>query len=426
MISPTAARRRYVAVSALTWLPAGLGMPAFVLLMLVRGLDVVMIGAVFACYGIVTVAMELPTGGLADVLGRRRVLLASAALTTASFLALAFATTPTQFLAISAVKGLARALSSGPAEAWYVDSVHTSDPGGDLRLGLSQGSASGSAALAAGTLAGGGLPLVVPAIGPIVPLAAPSLCAALAGGALFAVVALTLLEPPRPVPRPGLLMVVRSVPATIAAGAKLAVRSSALARLLLGSVSLGVALNAIELLTPGRLASLTGGAESGSAGYAVVAALGFGASAAGAGLAVPTVWLFRGVAWRAAVAGAALTAASLAGLALTAGLQGASGLVATATGYVTLFLGLGIANPLRSELLHARVGTAERATVLSIDSLLLQAGGAASALGLSALASSAGLGVAWSVAAGAVLAAAAALVRIATPARPARELAAVG
>jgi hypothetical protein len=223
-------------------------------------------------------------------------------------------------------------------------------------------------------------------------------------------------------------MVMRGVPATMAAGGRLGLRSRALARLLLGSVSLGIALNAIELLTPGRLATLTGGAETGGAVYAIVAALGFGASAAGAVLALLAVRLFRGVPWRAAVCGAVLTAASLAGLALTADVQGTSGLVATSTGYLTLFLGLGITNPLRSELLHARVGTAERATLLSIDSLLLQAGGAAGALGLSALASNAGLGVAWSVAAGALLAAAAAFVRIsppALPAPPARALASV-
>jgi hypothetical protein len=422
MITPTAARRRYVAISALTWLPAGLGMPAFVLLMQVRGLDLSTIGAVFATYGIVTVAMELPTGGLADVLGRRAVLLASAAATTAAFVALAFATRPGQFLAVAVVKGVARALSSGPAEAWYVDAVHAGDPAADLRPGLARGSGAGSAALAGGTLAGGALPLVAPSVGPVVPLAVAPLCAALAAAALFAVVALTMVEPDRRASRSRPLAVVRSVPATVAAGVRLGLRSGALARLLLGSVSLGVALNAIELLTPGRLASLTGGAESGSATYAAVAALGFAASAAGAGLAGPVVRLLGGVPWRATAAGMTATAFALGGLAATASLGGKPGLVATATGYVALFLGLGVANPVRSQLLHARVAASERATLLSIDSLLLQLGGAASALGLGALAGSAGLGVAWAVAGSSLLLAAAAVIRIALPAPALRSV----
>lgn len=412
MISPAAARRRYVTICALTWLPAGLGIAPFVLLMHDRGLDVVTIGAVFATYGIVTVAMELPTGGLADVIGRRGVLLASAALTTASFAAMALATTAAQFLVLAVAKGLARALSSGPAEAWYVDTVHASDRAGDLRAGLSRGAAAGSGALAVGTLAGGGLPLVVPTMGPVVPLAVPMMAAALAGAALLAVVARWMVEPRREPPRPGPIAVVRAVPATIAAGARLGLRSRTLARLLAVSVALGVALNAIEMLTPGRMAMLTGSAETGGAGYAIVAAVGFAASSVGAALAAPSVRLFRGVTSRATVAGVVLTAASLVGLAATANVSGGAGLLSTAVGYVMLFLGLGIAAPLRSELMHARIGASERATLLSIDSLLLQLGGVASALGLSVLARSFGLGVPWAVAAVALLAAATVLVRI--------------
>jgi hypothetical protein len=412
MISASIARKRFVVISALTWLPAGLGMPAFVLLMQERGLDVVTIGTVFAVYGLITVLMELPTGGLADVIGRRGVLLASAALTTLSFTAMAFAATAAQFLALGVAKGLARALSSGPAEAWYVDTVHATDPDGNLRAGLSRGSAAGSAALAVGTLVGGGLPLLVPSGWPVQPLAAPMICSALAGAALFAVVALWMTEPHRMGSRPRFVGVLRAVPATIVAGARLGLRSHSLTRLLAVSIALGVALNAIELLTPGRLAALTGSPETGSAGYAAVAAGGFVASAIGAALAVPVARLFGGITWRATVAAAVLTAASLVGLAATAELSGVPGLVATALGYVTLFLGLGIAHPLRSELLHQRIGAGERATLLSIDSLLLQLGGAASALGLSVLARSFGLGVAWSVAAVAVLAAGAAMVRI--------------
>lgn len=416
MIGPASARRRYVAISALTWLPPGLGMPAFVLLMLDRGLDVVTIGTVFAIYGIVTVVMELPTGGLADVIGRRGVLLASAALTTASFTAMAFATTAAQFMALSVAKGLARSLSSGPAEAWYVDTVHATAPTGDLRAGLSRGSAAGSAALAAGTLAGGALPLLVPPGSPVAPLAAPMLCAAVAGATLFTVVALWMTEPVRAGGRPRLLAVLRGVPATVLSGLRLGVRSRSLTRLLVVSVTVGVALNAIELLTPGRLATLTGDAETGSASYAAVAAGGFLASAIGSALAAPAVRLCGGIPWRATTAAGVLAAAALGGLAATAQLSGSVGLVATGAGYVVLFVAFGLAHPLRSELLHARVSASERATLLSIDSLLLQLGGVASALGLSVLAREFGLGVAWAVAASALLLGALALIRI-----PARE-----
>ena len=72
----TAAARRYALLNALLWLPAGLYLVPLVLLMLERGLPVSTIAAVGIVYGLTTAVLELPTGGLADVLGRRPVLIA--------------------------------------------------------------------------------------------------------------------------------------------------------------------------------------------------------------------------------------------------------------------------------------------------------------------------------------------------------------
>ena len=69
------ARRRYLILVGLRWLPDGLLIPIIVLLALSRGLSLTEIGLVFAIQGLVVLALELPTGGLSDSLGRRPVLI---------------------------------------------------------------------------------------------------------------------------------------------------------------------------------------------------------------------------------------------------------------------------------------------------------------------------------------------------------------
>src|SRR3712207_7579714 len=58
-------------LTVLRWLPVGFQAPITVLLAQSRGLSLAEIGLLFTVHGLVVVALELPTGGLADVLGRR-------------------------------------------------------------------------------------------------------------------------------------------------------------------------------------------------------------------------------------------------------------------------------------------------------------------------------------------------------------------
>src|SRR5689334_9300115 len=110
------ARNRYAAVSFLTWLPTGLYIPASVLLMLDRGLSLPTIAAISTVYSICVAVLELPTGGLADVIGRRPILITAALTSLASLVIVGLATTAALFLVGAVLRGVARALGSGPAE----------------------------------------------------------------------------------------------------------------------------------------------------------------------------------------------------------------------------------------------------------------------------------------------------------------------
>ena len=123
LLTAQQAERRYIALSGLQWLPIGLVAPVLVLLLRARGLELPVIGALFAVYTVVVILLELPTGSFADVLGRRRTLVISRILSVVSLAGMAIATDVFQFAAVMALAGTARALQSGPLEAWYVDSV---------------------------------------------------------------------------------------------------------------------------------------------------------------------------------------------------------------------------------------------------------------------------------------------------------------
>jgi MFS family permease len=100
------ALRRYLALTALRWLPVGFLAPIFVLIPLSRGLSLTEIGFVFAVQGLVVLALELPTGGLSDALGRRPVLLLASVVAILSMSLITVADTAPLFVAAMVLQGI--------------------------------------------------------------------------------------------------------------------------------------------------------------------------------------------------------------------------------------------------------------------------------------------------------------------------------
>jgi len=165
-------RRRFVGLTALRWLPTGLITSVLVLVEQQRGLTLAEVGLVAGVQGVVIMLLELPTGGLADALGRRPVLLGASLLDLTSLVLLLRAGSVVAFMAAWAVQGVYRALESGPLEAWYVDASLAADPGTDIERGLAQAGTAIGLGLSAGALAAAGLVAWDPLAG-IDPLAVP-------------------------------------------------------------------------------------------------------------------------------------------------------------------------------------------------------------------------------------------------------------
>ncbi|MFI5531881.1 MFS transporter [Kitasatospora sp. NPDC051853] len=384
------ARRRYVTTCALLWLPIGLTVAPLVLLLTSRGLPLATVTLLLAGYSLTTALLELPTGGLSDVLGRRGVLTAAGLLSVCALALLALGTGVWPLALGMVLMGACRALFSGSVEAWYVDTVRAADgPDADLRTGLARGGTATSAALALGTLLGGAVPwalglgtdpgaaLARATGGVVLPLSVPPLTGCLVAVAFVLYVLTALPETARP---PATLRdAVRDVPATVRTGLRLGGRDALVRRVLLGTAAAGGAVATLELLTPGRAAALAGGTASGAVLYAALACAGFLCSALGSQLAPLTARL-AGSGERAVLLGLAVGAAGLTLLGVTAATTGAAALALGGLGYVLVYLGLGAAGPNESDLLHHRIPDRTRATVLSVQSLALQLAGAATGL----------------------------------------------
>lgn len=359
--------RRFVALTALRWLPTGLVVPITVLLADARGLTPAEIGLVFTVHSAVVVALELPTGGLADSLGRRAVLATGGLLHVAGLLALVIAEDLLGFCLAYALVGIGRALDSGPLEAWFVDAATMLDPTVDTTPAMARAGVANGTALCLGAVVGGLLPLLADDL-----LVLPILVAAALGLAhVVAVLLLVVSVGPtrrRRTVRGALHEGLREVPGTILSTLRIT-RGDRVLRLLLAlAFGTGVVLMTLELLVPLRVADLTESREAASSAFGLLVALSFAAAAIGSGLAPRIRALVRGSAPAALTTLFAISALALVGVAL------APTVVLIGIPYIAFYLLNGATGPLRKRLMHERVSDAQRATAVSVASLGLQLG----------------------------------------------------
>jgi predicted MFS family arabinose efflux permease len=391
------ARWRYLTLIALRWLPTGLLIPIFVLLPLSRGLSLTEIGIVFSVQGFVVLALELPTGGLSDSLGRRPVLIVASFVSLASLGLFFLADSVAMFAAAMFLQGIYRALDSGPLEAWYVDATLASDPQARIESGLGAGSTVLSLAIASGALLSGGLIALDPF--PTVETLALPLLVALGLHVVGLVAIVTLMREVRTARDPrAVASSVAAVPGVIREGLRLLRSSRVLLALVLVELFWGFSMVTFESLFPIRLAEVVGDTADAAALMGPVSSGAWFASAAGA--AVITV-----ASRRVGVARSAAFLRILQGLTIV-GMGVLAGPVGVVTAYLACYIAHGASNPMHTTLLHRQVDGPHRTTVLSMNSMISQPAGAIGAIVLAALAD--GTSVATAMVVGGILCAVAA------------------
>jgi MFS family permease len=361
--------RRYALLVGLQEFAIWLPLPVMVLHMTDRGLGLALIGAAFAIRAILVVLLEIPTGGLADAIGRKPIALASQAATLVSLVLLLFVTGPITLLLYALFQGVGAALHSGALDAWYVDRLRAVDPAVALQRNLATIGVAQAGAMLLGAAIGGTLPSLVSSWSLPWPLAGFGI-ALLAGVVARVVVWLAtavLVEEPEFRGKVRLRHAL-TTPAIVRDGLRLVRSIPVLPYLLVAGAAMGVAIVSVETFWQ-PIASLTFGADPETS--AVFGTLGFLMGAAGLlGSLLVMRYGDRFPGGEVALAGASqlVKGAALLLLATYAGGLGVG------VGLSLAFFAIAVQNAPHDALLNDAIPAERRSILLSISSLVFFVG----------------------------------------------------
>ncbi|MEU8044203.1 MFS transporter [Micromonospora echinofusca] len=370
-------RCRYLVLYGLRWLPAGLLIPVMILLMQERGLSLSQIGLVVTAQGLIVLALELPTGGFADALGRKPVLVVAWVTCVISLVVFVVADSFWIFFLSWGLQGVYRALDSGPLESWYVDATLAADPEAEYERGLGYAGTVIGVAIGAGALLSGGLVALGP-IGPVSALTLPVLAAVVLQTVALVALLILLVETRSAKGTGALRASVTEAPRMVGQAFGLLRRSRVLLALVTVELFWGFGMVTFESLLPVRLAEVVGDADRAAALLGPATSVAWLANAAGAAL-TPLMLRHLGAAPSAALL-RVLQGVTVVGMGLFAGPVGV--LIA----FLACYAVHGASNPLHMGLLHRQVDGPYRTSVISLNSMMAQPAGALGALVLTALA----------------------------------------
>lgn len=395
---------RYYTVLFLFWFSTALPMAVFILLAQARGMGLAQIGLLSAIYSATIVLLEVPTGGLADTLGRARVALLAEFVTLAGWIVFLVSFSFPSFIVAFLLNGIGRALASGSIDAWFVDSLLALDPSIDLHPRLSRAGAITLLALGLGAVSGGAIVHWFSFLPPdgtavLTPLSSPGVVALPIRIALMIAIFYLIREPSR---RDGLAASwkksIADVPRLLRDAVRLTSGNGVLIRLLALSGASGLVLSSLEVLWQPHFGRLFGNTELRSVLLGVLLAVSFLVGMIG-NLAAPrlTRW-FGGRPGGVCALFHGLRGALLVGLALQTSAAPAAVL------FWLVYLGQGVVVSTNSLLLNQEIPPERRSSMLSIQSLVSYAGGFLGSAGLGFVADRTSIGLAWGIAGGVLLA----------------------
>ncbi len=140
--------------------------PVLILFLMNKGLDLFQVGLCLSTFSFMVFLFELPTGGLADQIGRKTVYLISSSVSICAAFVLLILSDNILFLFLGmGLKGISRSLSTGTIEAWFVDRFRMVSPTGDLQKAFAIVGIFVPLGLGIGAFVGGILPMASTSIG---------------------------------------------------------------------------------------------------------------------------------------------------------------------------------------------------------------------------------------------------------------------
>lgn len=376
--------------------------PTYGLFLLDRGLDLLQLNLVLAVYLITICLFEVPTGAVADTVGRKASFLLSCLIRAAAFAMYYVSDSFPAFLVAEVVDAIGTTLATGAFDAWAVDGVHAEGDRRPVDRLFSRGQMLGQAMAILGGLGAAQLADRDLALPWLIGAGGFLLCALL-GAALM-----HEARPPRAARAPGAY----SLAAAMGEGVAI-VRAAPLLRqlCLLTALTSCATMPAFQLWQP-RLSGMSGQGPW-LMGW-VWAFLGVTSIIGSA--AVPRLLprlgrartLALAVAWRGVTLGCA---------------GAATGFPLAVAGFLLQEVGFGISEPVLQAWMNEHASAARRATVLSIRSMAFTLGGGTGLIALGWLARETDIGLAWMTAAAIYLVSVPLFLALPQPAaQPARPL----
>jgi len=395
-------RRVAYVTSFLRWFSVALPSSLLVLWLQDRGANLEQVGLLLGVHALVVIVLEVPSGALADTVGRKRTALLAHAASLTGMLATVTADSFLALLAIVALLGAGRALASGALDAWFVDALLWHDPVRDLQPDLARMGSLSIAGLAVGAILGASLPGIVTHASwlpepSIAPLTLPFLASALVEVGLLLVIARFVTEVPGAGRQDANL--VTGVTSALR-GALRGVRDDSVFGWVLAiSLAGGLGVSSLETFWQPHFAGLLAVdvERGGTIIFGVLMAGAFAAAFVGNLASIP---LGRWFGRRYALVGALLQ--GTAGLALVLLAWQAQPGLAVAWYWLTYLAHGGTGSPAQT-ILHARIPSERRSASVSIVSLASFAGAFLGSAVLGLLAQRVGIGWAWSLAGGGML-----------------------
>ena len=372
------------------WFCVGIFFPIMTLFFMDRGLTLVEVGFCVSVYSAMILLFELPTGGLADQVGRKLVYLISAGISIcACAVAIGFPNHKEVVFLVMGLLGISRSLSSGTIDAWFVDRFKEVTPEGDLQKAFARVGIAIPLGLALGTLIGGGLPMLSSKFG----MNRYDLNLWVMLGAFIWVSIYTLIW----IDEPGdqfdrrLVNSFQNLPRVLNDAFQFGFKHKAIFLLMTATLFWGLAIVAVESFWQPQVKSILGSEEQ-SWIFGLLASGYFAASALGNTVITPICRLFRNHYSSVLVLVRVTMGVSFFLMAAQTVIWG------FAVFYLFLFFQNGLLNSPHQSLFHELVPSEKRSTLISLESLFMSIGGIFSSIACGWISEAYSIAFAWQLA----------------------------
>ena len=365
------------------WFSMGIVIPVMILALMDFGFNIGQIGTAMAVMGTTVLLLELPTGGFADTLGRKRVYQLAVLFYIAGYSLILITSNFAMLLVDLCLIGIGRALSSGSIDAWFIDGhkgLGCSEE--ELQADLAKAGVVIPVALGAGTLIGGFLPDIFGGF-------RMNIIVLVCLYALQVILTSMLIKEDRTAFNGRISDGIKQFPSVLGDAVHYGLGHKNTLAVLAATAALGIGLSAMEQLWQPKVSSISG--NTGTWLLGVISAGYFCAAAAGNAISTPLLKLF-GHRYR-----LLLFCFRLVMAVLYVCLAFSFSIAIFIPFYFLMFFSHGITGSPEMTVYNRGIPSNKRSSLLSLNSLFLQAGGALGSLLAGQIALHFSISSAWTV-----------------------------